>query len=866
MRIFGVLGLLLLGLFAASSLAFTPLAVKDDPHVRMPGSQPPTEGGVVIEAPNRCMNCHGGYDSAVEPGFNWQGSMMAQAARDPLFFACLTVSAQDAIWAVGNPNATDICLRCHFPKGWVEGRSDPTNGSLMTGGDWDGVHCDVCHRQVDPFFENSYQGYREGNQWVSYWDETGQSQTPSQAAADAARAADADEISDVYLFNGSYFLDEQDQPFSAAYTESGGGQYFLSENTDKRASFADANPRHGFVYSRYHKSKYFCATCHDVSNPILNNLGADPAAPLPTEVNPAHSYYHVERTFSEFMLSDYGQQGGAQGIGPFAPEAFNTSKADNSISMCQDCHMRDGIGVGSDKSGSPLRTGDPQDTESIEHPYSGQPIHDMTGGNVWISRILASSVQGSANYDQVNYDLLMQGPNILTLDLTAGEGLEAASLLAGADRAEQQLQMAAAIENVAFGTDTGNLTFRIQNHSGHKLISGFPEGRRMFVNIQFYSAEPARTLLYEINPYDYTAGTLKGLGYSYTTLESVLPLPAELGSREVHVDQLVYEIKPSSTITGEEKTFHIALATERYKDNRIPPKGFRINEASERLSQPRWGNQDVPGYFTAEEYSGGYDQVSLSDFSIQIPDVESVDSVEIRLYYQTTSREYIEFLRDEINGTATSLTGTGAGGDPPYIIQTHAFFSKLKAWGDTIWQLWLHNMDAPGGAPLQLAEASVNGIIVDCNAPVPTFAGITAETEQVLLQWQDLSGDQTVTGYEVYYDQAGKSQFIASVAAPSTTTYLDAELLGGVPHCYKLRSTTAQCNSVFSGVECSTPYMRGDLDRDMNILLEDAVYGLRVLAAQPPGATIYASADVNEDERIGLAEVIHALKIVAALD
>ena len=38
-----------------------------------------------------CTICHGGYDSAVEPGHNFQGSMMSQAARDPLFYAALTV-------------------------------------------------------------------------------------------------------------------------------------------------------------------------------------------------------------------------------------------------------------------------------------------------------------------------------------------------------------------------------------------------------------------------------------------------------------------------------------------------------------------------------------------------------------------------------------------------------------------------------------------------------------------------------------------------------------------------------------------------------------------------------------------------------
>ncbi len=144
-----------LSLVVAQAAGGQPASVKEDPLVRMPGSQPAPEGGVALEGPGRCLNCHAGYNQAVEPGFNWQGSMMAQAARDFLFFACMTTAAQDSTWAIGRPNATDICLRCHFPKGWVEGRSEPTNASAMTGDDCDGVQCDYCHTAFDPFFEDT---------------------------------------------------------------------------------------------------------------------------------------------------------------------------------------------------------------------------------------------------------------------------------------------------------------------------------------------------------------------------------------------------------------------------------------------------------------------------------------------------------------------------------------------------------------------------------------------------------------------------------------------------------------------------------------------------------------------------------------
>jgi hypothetical protein len=130
---------LVLSVFAIAVLTltvggWTPLAVKDDQNVFMPGTQP-GEGGTFREV-SYCDSCHGGYDEAVEPVYNWRGSMMAQAARDPLWLAAMTVADQDSIWAVGNPNAGDLCIRCHTPTGWLEERSDPTNTSNLTSKDY----------------------------------------------------------------------------------------------------------------------------------------------------------------------------------------------------------------------------------------------------------------------------------------------------------------------------------------------------------------------------------------------------------------------------------------------------------------------------------------------------------------------------------------------------------------------------------------------------------------------------------------------------------------------------------------------------------------------------------------------------------
>jgi hypothetical protein len=805
--ILAALGIMILISSTAYGQAVPP--VVDDPLVRMPGTQP---NQVALEGPNRCLNCHAGYNTAVEPGFNWKGSMMAQSARDFLFWSCLAVGAQDSMYALkGNPNATDICLRCHFPKGWLEGRSDPTNATLMVGDDYDGVQCDFCHRMWDPFFESTTDGSREGSDWSGYWDEA---TILSSDSAMATYTEDSTIALSINLFAGGPFFTNNIPP--ANYTESGSGQYFVSPNAAKRASFADADARHQMLYSRFHKSKYMCATCHDVSNPILANLGLsglpDDGTGLITEQYSAANYLHVERTFSEFMLSAYGAQGGAPTNPEFqlqgAPDITHAAK-------CQDCHMRDVVGVGADKRGAVLRP-----TDSLEHPNSGQPLHDLTGGNIWVSAVLASAVPGSPNYIAANDLDLNQGPAALTLDLTQGQGIDPAAMLAGVDRARQQLLLAATIRNADYSPSNGTLSFQVLNNGAHKLISGFPEGRRMFVNIKAYAADK---LIYEVNPYDSAAGTLKGLDYNYQTGLG-LPNPSGLADGEVYVDELVYEMKPASSLTGEIKTFHFALADGRYKDNRIPPKGFDIAGAADRISVPVWHGADDPNYYTSAEYSGGYDEVSLDIAS-------GADRVEINLYYQTTSREYIEFLRDEINGTGNLTLPATAEVPNPYVVQTDPFFSQLAAWGDTIWNLWVRNKDLAGAAPFLMTQSVVNPPVEppawSCTPPVPTLDQIQEGNQTVTLTWVHtavappdviLYPDYQFF-YRVYYDQEGKAQLVADIPDPGVAgdvSFTDSGLTNGMTYCYKVTSwydlngdglldPTTECESGFSNILCAIP-------------------------------------------------------------
>ena len=182
------------------------------------------------------------------------------------------------------------------------------------------------------------------------------------------------------------------------------------------------------------------------------------------------------------------------------------------------------------------------------------------------------------------------------------------------------------------------------------------------------------------------------------------------------------------------------------------------------------------------------------------------DSVEVNLYYQTTSREYIEFLRDEINGSGNLTLEASA-----YVIQTDPFFEQLKGWGGTIWALWKNNMNVDGARPFLMAQATVGDGGGDCNAAAPTMLSATPGNQQVVATWAEILDDPTIAGYWLYYDQAGKTQLVADIGTAPFDTYTDTGLTNGLEYCYTVTSysDTTSCESDFSNIVCATPNNQG---------------------------------------------------------
>jgi hypothetical protein len=188
--------------------------------IQQPGTQPREVDN--LESPDRCDNCHGGYNQAVEPAFNWRGSMMANAGRDPIFWATLAIAEQDF------DGSGDLCVRCHSSGGWYAGRSTPTDGSGLAAGDADGVDCDTCHTMTNP-----------------------------------------DNSEHLGVMNPPFVANDGGSPAIGYY---GSGMLSLSGDSAKLGPYSDAEARHQFLQSQFHRDVDFFGSCHDVSNPAVGDL------------------------------------------------------------------------------------------------------------------------------------------------------------------------------------------------------------------------------------------------------------------------------------------------------------------------------------------------------------------------------------------------------------------------------------------------------------------------------------------------------------------------------------------------------------------------------------------------------------------
>lgn len=364
----------------------------------------------------------------------------------------------------------------------------------------------------------------------------------------------------------------------------GNARYVIDPVDVRRGPFGDQpwNP-HGeaeIIFSPFHLESAMCGTCHDVSNPVYERQkdGTYALAPLgqPHPTQQTHDMMPEQRTYSEWLNSEF-----AKGGVYFPDGRFGGNHDTGIMQSCQDCHMpkkfTGGCSFWNMDLGFDARPNMPQ--------------HHFTGANTWVL---------GAIFEQ-------HGDTF---------GLTAESVADAQERVADMLRNASDMHADLIDDE---LRVRIVNWSGHKLPTGYPEGRRMWVNVQYYNSN--NEIISEHGAYDYETATL--------STEDTKVYEMKLG-----MDEAV----AAATGLQAGKSFHLVLNNVILQDNRIPPVGF-TNAAYESVRAQPVNYTYADGQHWDDTY-----------FAIPAGAVSAVAT----LYYQTSSREYMEFLRDT---NVTNLAG-----------------------------------------------------------------------------------------------------------------------------------------------------------------------------------------------------------------
>ncbi len=578
-----------------------------------------------------CGGCHGGSELETHyPRNSWSGSMMANATRDPLFWAALDVANADGA-ANGAPGIGDYCLRCHTPSGWYGGRVrklqdvtvqegmvdsalvvDGTDGCMLKGdhddsdgleNDYGGIGCHTCHRLL--------------------------------AVGPQGEAG--------FLENGDAWIDDI---ACAGSTEPCRGGPYNDYPTVELAA-----PPHAWEYSAHQSSSEACGTCHDVTTPVLESgpfrtlildngtlAGNDTGLPFP-----------AERTFSEWKASDFATvlfRDGLENGGAAIP-----GKRLAQGETCQGCHMP--------------QAEQPVPAQDLKACTFGPPrqgnlrVHEFAGGNTWIPAIL--------NGELPNLLASVGGSFANTIDWATAMLSERSALV------ETTAQLA--------GATTLQASVKVTNLTGHKLPTGYAEGRRMWLAVEV--RDEADQLIWSNGGWNAATGDLA----------------IDAQTRIYEIKQGIWDAATGDCATRDAQDrehFHFVLNNCIAKDNRIPPLGFRGAHDPE-MAPYGYTFGAAPGI------AGATANFDVVPYTIALPPNANFPlTVRATLRYQLASKDYVTFLRDQAveRGFAAENTLCAGEEDRPFVVGP-----QNKSRGQYIYDLW--NSPSYGRSPpVNMATAS----------------------------------------------------------------------------------------------------------------------------------------------------------------
>lgn len=335
----------------------------------------------------------------------------------------------------------------------------------------------------------------------------------------------------------------------------GDGQFTLSQELTKRAARGNG-PRagHRVIRQTFTGSSELCGTCHSLFNPSEQARGADGAE---LGVN-----YYEQRTYEEW----------ADSVFPARQKS------------CIECHMKKVHGKAA---------------EAGEIEYDDLRLHMIVGGNDFSPRAV----------DFLDPDSLV-GNDLPELIQAVGESLRSAATLTITSTLPRPL--------VARGRSTLEVGVRLTNKTGHKLPTGYPEGRRVYLEV-----------------------SLKLAGSSTQTISGAWD-PAT-GNLIPDPQLRTYETKHGRFEGGQGmRTHNVIRMNQIMSDTRIPPEGFMPRAPDMAPSGRDYGSRAPYRHYDEHKYS------------IVLPDVarSSTGTLTIRAKYQVTDGEVVGYLVSEAGSSS----------------------------------------------------------------------------------------------------------------------------------------------------------------------------------------------------------------------
>jgi hypothetical protein len=207
---------------------------------------------------------------------------------------------------------------------------------------------------------------------------------------------------------------------------------------------------------------------------------------------------------------------------------------------------------------------------------------------------------------------------------------------------------------------------KVVNNTGHKLPTGFGEGRQMWLHIK--AVDDKGNVLFEDGALDASGHLMRTAGVTKVYEQRILAKGYDFLDKD-----------GDGVTSHEEQEFHFVLMNYIEKDNRIPPKGY--NKAAYQAD----GAFIIPFDPKDTDYADGQNwDITPYTFTVPATTVKQM-TVTATLYYQTFNKEYAEFLRD--HDQEPTVSNGGRARDLPQ----GGIYGNAGTWGNALHAIWQDN-------------------------------------------------------------------------------------------------------------------------------------------------------------------------------